>query len=206
MEKIIQVATRYSVAMLLLLFCSVHIVHAQGNDIKWLRSIHRSSGSRAMEGVSMSNYIVAMALPAGQLIYGYAADDSISKQNAWQTAAGLALTTGITYALKYSIQRERPFETYPDIKPSRLEDGYSIPSGHASLAFSMATSVSLQYKKWYVVAPAFLYAGLVSYSRLHLGVHYPSDVLVGAAVGTGSAWLCYKGQQWLFKRKQNKSR
>jgi undecaprenyl-diphosphatase len=206
MEKIIQVATRRCVAILLLLLCSAHAAYTQGSDIRWLRSIYNSSGSKAMEGISLSNYVAAVALPTGQLIYGYAANDSVSKRNALQTAAGLALTTGITYALKYSIRRERPFNTYPDIKPARLEDGYSIPSGHASLAFSMATSVSLQYRKWYIVAPAFLYAGLVSYSRLYLGVHYPSDVLVGAAVGAGSAWLCYKGQQWLLKKKCNKNR
>jgi membrane-associated phospholipid phosphatase len=36
---------------------------------------------------------------------------------------------------------------------------------------------------------------------MYLGVHYPSDVLVGAAVGAGSAWLMYKANKWLFKKK-----
>jgi membrane-associated phospholipid phosphatase len=180
---------------------------AQGNDIKWLRSINNEAANpAAMEVVSLSSYGFAVALPVAQLIYGFAAKDTPSVHNAFQTVAGLALTTGITYGLKYSIQRERPYDSYPDIVPHVKEDSYSMPSGHTSLAFSMATSVSLQYRKWYVVAPAYLYAGAVGYSRMSLGVHYPSDVFVGAVVGAGSAWLSYKGQQWLMKSKKRKAK
>jgi undecaprenyl-diphosphatase len=159
-----------------------------------------------MEAVSLSSYGLGVAVPAGQLIYGYAANDSAFKHNGWQTVAGLALTTGITYGLKYSIQRPRPYDTYPDIIAHNMEDSYSMPSGHTSIAFSLATSMSLQYKRWYIAAPAFAYAGLVGYSRMYLGVHYPSDVLVGALVGTGSAWLSYKGRQWLSKSKHKKAK
>jgi membrane-associated phospholipid phosphatase len=56
----------------------------------------------------------------------------------------------------------------------------------------LATSLSLQYPKWYVIAPAYLYAGTVAYSRMDLGVHYPSDVLSGAIIGSGSAYITYK--------------
>jgi undecaprenyl-diphosphatase len=56
--------------------------------------------------------------------------------------------------------------------------------------------MSIQYKKWYVVVPAFAWAGSVGYSRLYLGEHYPTDVFAGAAIGIGSAYL----SEWLNKK------
>ncbi|MDX5321099.1 MAG: phosphatase PAP2 family protein, partial [Bacteroidota bacterium] len=53
--------------------------------------------------------------------------------------------------------------------------------------------------KWYVAVPAFTWAGLASYSRMHLGVHYPGDVAAGAVIGSGSAVLCYYANRWLRK-------
>ena len=79
-----------------------------------------------------------------------------------------------------------------------------MPSGHTSTAFATATSLSLAYPKWYVVAPSFIWAGTIGYSRMHLGVHYPSDVVVGALVGSGSAFLCYKANQWINKKRKKK--
>jgi membrane-associated phospholipid phosphatase len=51
--------------------------------------------------------------------------------------------------------------------------------------------LSIAFPKWYVIAPSFLWASGVGYSRMHLGVHYPSDVLVGALVGSGTAFLTH---------------
>lgn len=79
-----------------------------------------------------------------------------------------------------------------------------MPSGHTSTAFATATSLSLAYPKWYVVAPSFVWAGAIGYSRMHLGVHYPSDVLAGAIVGSGSAYLTYKANQWINKKRKKK--
>ncbi|HEU4788615.1 MAG TPA: phosphatase PAP2 family protein, partial [Flavobacterium sp.] len=53
----------------------------------------------------------------------------------------------------------------------------------------------------YVIAPSFLWAGAVGYSRMYLGVHYPTDVLAGAIVGSGSAFLCYKLNKWINKKR-----
>lgn len=185
--------------------------YAQNADIRILRNIHIGRNT-ALDGtmhvLSQSTYPIAVAIPAGELIYGYAKNDSAFKQCGWQTVAGLGITTVITYGLKYSIQRERPYMQYPDIIPYELDDSYSFPSGHTSIAFATATSLAIHYRKWYIIAPAYLWAGTIGYSRMHLGAHYPSDVLVSAVIGAGSAWLGYKGQQWLQlkrdKRKQQR--
>jgi membrane-associated phospholipid phosphatase len=106
----------------------------------------------------------------------------------------------INEGLKYSINRPRPFETYPDIEKLSKGGSPSFPSGHTSSAFSTATSLSIAFPKWYVIAPSYIWAGAVGYSRMHLGVHYPSDVLAGAIIGAGTAYLCYYLDKKYFKK------
>ena len=79
-----------------------------------------------------------------------------------------------------------------------------MPSGHTSSVFATATSLSMAYPKWYVVVPSFVWAGSVGYSRMHLGVHYPSDVIIGALVGSGSAILTRKANQWLNSKRHTR--
>jgi membrane-associated phospholipid phosphatase len=111
----------------------------------------------------------------------------------------------VTSGLKYSINRTRPFITYPDIVKKSGAGSPSFPSGHTSGAFATATSISLAYPKWYVIVPLFGWAGVVGYSRMDLGVHYPSDVLAGAAIGAGSAWLTHYVNKKLILKSKNKA-
>ena len=70
---------------------------------------------------------------------------------------------------------------------------HSFPSGHAASSFAAATALSAYYPK---AAPlAFSVATGVAVSRVHLGVHFPSDVAVGAAIGVGIGTLA----AWLFR-------
>ena len=64
----------------------------------------------------------------------------------------------------------------------------------------------MEYPKWYIIAPSFAWASAVGYSRMHLGVHYPSDVAVGAIIGSGSAYLSYKANKWINKKRVNKQK
>jgi membrane-associated phospholipid phosphatase len=106
-------------------------------------------------------------------------------------------TVGLTYALKNLIRRPRPYVALDGVRArdrrhvGEVFDPFSFPSGHASTAFSIATSLSLSYPEWYVVAPAAVWAGGMGLARVWLGVHYPSDVLAGAAIGTGAAVLVH---------------
>lgn len=135
---------------------------------------------------------VAFGGPVLLLGLSYLRHDSTGRRKALYTGVSVVGSTGLTILLKYAIGRPRPVLTYPDIQPLVEEGSASFPSGHTTGAFAFATALSLSYPRWYVVMPAYAWAGAVGYSRLHLGVHYPSDVLAGAVVGAGTAWLTHK--------------
>jgi len=126
-------------------------------------------------------------------------------KTALNMGAAIAIDGIIVQSIKRTVRRPRPYSTYPDdIIGYQTLSSLSFPSGHTSLAFTTATSMSLNYPKWYVIVPSFLWAGSVGYSRMNLGVHYPSDVLAGALLGAGSAYLSYKVNKWYWKKKNNK--
>jgi len=147
----------------------------------------------------MSNTInvVNIGTPLTMGVVGLIKHDKTLLRNAGVIAAATVINGLATISMKTIINRSRPFETYPDIMKKSSGGSSSFPSGHTSSAFATATSLSLLYPKWYVIAPSFAWASTVGYSRMHLGVHYPSDVLAGALTGAGSAYLSYKLNNWL---------
>jgi len=85
-------------------------------------------------------------------------------------------------ALKVLFKRARPFvqlsTCYQAVQPS---DEFSMPSGHTAAAFLMATLIAYFYID---LAPlVFIWASLIGVSRVFLGVHYPTDIAAGAALG-----------------------
>jgi undecaprenyl-diphosphatase len=65
--------------------------------------------------------------------------------------------------------------------------GYSFPSSHAVNNFAFATFISFYYRRWTWLA--YTYAGIMGFSRISVGVHYPSDVIGGAMIGALCAYL-----------------
>ena len=185
----------------------LHDLNAQGFDIRVLRAInvHRNTQfDRPMQAISNSEYAIGIGTP---LLMGSIAlinRDSLLWRKSLVLTASVVANTGATYVLKRIIDRPRPGVSYPDIQAFEAEKRFSFPSGHTSNAFATVTSLSLAFKKWYVVVPTFAWATTVGYSRMHLGMHYPTDVLAGALVGAGSAWLCYQGNRYLQKRRTRK--
>ena len=130
------------------------------------------------------------------VVYGLAADQNEEFESGVLLGTSEILAYSIGYAMKEVVRRERPYEALSDVHTNHLEsaDPYSFPSGHASSAFALATLLTLRYPKPAVYIPAFVWAGLVGYGRMYLGLHYPSDVFAGALLGAGSAYLVYKCQ------------
>lgn len=157
---------------------------------------------------SYSAYWAPAITCAGSLGYGFLKKDKQMLQNGAQLLLNIGATLVISQALKHSIQRTRPGDEYPElIYPDHPKsDNMSFPSGHTSMAFSTATTLALVYRKWYVVVPAYAWAGCVGYSRMYLGQHYPSDVLGGMVVGVGSGYLSHWLSKKLFYPKQIQSK
>ena len=188
------------------LFLSV-AVNAQNWEIDLVRSINHNESSFKNNFTSITSNsvtIVNIAAPLTLLTVGLAKHNKELQKDALYMVGGYALSAIITHGAKVIVQRERPFITYPDIIKRTEGGGYSFPSGHTSAAFYAATSVSILFPKWYVIAPSFLWASAVGYSRMYQGVHYPTDVLAGAAVGAGSAWITSKFQHWMDKKHETK--
>ena len=114
-------------------------------------------------------------------------------------AVTLVLMTSLAaYVLKLLFMRERPFEALADANtiawPFALATGPAMPSGHTARAFALAALLSLAGgRSWRL--PAIVLAALVGLSRIYLGVHWPSDVLVGALLGVTLA----AGMHWAGK-------
>jgi membrane-associated phospholipid phosphatase len=185
--------------IILLLFLPVNL-HSQNVDIRILRGINSPEtlpADKYFQFVSNSTSYIAIGVPAGMGIAGLIRHDKTLVENACVILVSATVNSGITLLMKYTFNRDRPFVTYPDITKKSPAGSPSFPSGHTSMAFSTATSLSLSYPKWYVITPSFMWAVTVGYSRMYLGVHYPTDVLAGAVIGAGSAWICYKVNQRL---------
>ena len=194
--------------IILLLLLPVSLF-SQNLDIQILRSLNSSAtlpSDKFFQFISNSDIYFVFGIPTTIGTIGLIKHDDKLFRNSCVTFAAIAINSGITEVLKYSINRERPFIKYPDIIRKSTAESPSFPSGHTSSAFATATSLSLFYPKWYIIIPTFVWASTVAYSRLDLGVHYPSDVLAGALVGTGSAWLTHFVNKKLNIKAQKKLR
>ncbi len=186
---------------LLLLFVG-RTASAQNLDIDLLRKINLERNQAldpTFKFVTNSVSPIGLGSPLIVTSIGFIQNDKSLKNKGYYIGATLLTSAVLTTTLKFAIDRDRPFVTYPDIQKLTSAGSPSFPSGHTSEAFATATSLSIAFPKWYVIAPSFLWASAAGYSRMHLGVHYPSDVLVGALIGSGSAWLCHELNKRYFK-------
>ena len=117
---------------------------------------------------------------------GIIRDDNTSSAF-YRLAASELLAAGLGFAVKSRVRRPRPYATHLSITPRAHVywwDEFAFPSVHAAVAFAAVTSWTLSHPGFLTAASGYLWATGVALSRVWLGVHYPSDVFVGAILGT----------------------
>lgn len=128
---------------------------------------------------------VILIVILGFIYWSY--DKKIGERMGFTIFISLALNS----LIKIAVHRPRPFMTDPTIEPLRTATagGYSFPSGHTQSAATLFFSLYYFIKKRWLLIVAIVITTLVALSRMYLGVHYLSDVVVGAGFGLLIAWL-----------------
>ena len=185
---------------LLIGWISIFQLPAQNWDINTVKTINDWNIHDLSRGISHSGVILPVGVPTAMGIYALIQKDQPLLKDAIYIGTSVIEALGITMTMKYTFDRKRPYEKYPDlIHPASTEPDPSFPSGHTAAAFSLATSLSIISPKWYVIAPSAVWACGVGLSRINQGVHYPSDVMTGAAIGISCAFVNVYVNRWLNK-------
>jgi undecaprenyl-diphosphatase len=125
-----------------------------------------------------------------------------------RVAALIAVATAggqvLNLLLKYAFERERPDAALHLVEVSST----SFPSGHSmassifylTMGALLARTSKRRREKSYFVASALLITFMIGFSRVYLGVHYPTDVIAGWSAGTAWAMICWFVADWLGRR------
>lgn len=156
-----------------------------------------------MKFLTNTAFIPVTAIPLG--LFFAAGSDNDMKRAALSIGTGIAGSVVVGELLiKNIIQRKRPFHV---IEGTRLISdgaaGFSFPSGHTTTSVGLVTGLAMYYPQWYIIAPAVVWSSLVILSRPYLGVHYPTDLLGGIAVGIVMQFLSREITRNMYKPKQS---
>lgn len=149
----------------------------------------------------------AITLPIVSFAISKASDNSYNENSAVLLGFSELTSATVTFTLKNIVKRNRPFVKFKNSyynKDNSPTDEFSFPSGHSSLSFSIATLLTLRYlDKPLLITASYLYAATIAYGRVYLGVHYPSDVLSGALIGSLSSVLIYSLRKEIITMKNS---
>ncbi|HUI31024.1 MAG TPA: phosphatase PAP2 family protein [Candidatus Acidoferrales bacterium] len=177
-------------------------------DVDVFRSINNSRSNFQDATVGANDYSVLPIAVATPLIFGSV---GLAEKDGYtfDTGVMVGVTEVSAYAIYYIlknvvVKRDRPYGTLSDVHTMHLDtaDKYSMPSGHTTAAFAIATALTFRYPKPYVYIPAYAWAVFVGYGRIYMGLHYPSDVLAGAILGSASAFAIHLISPQLTKWRQ----
>ena len=138
--------------------------------------------------ITNSAAAVAFGVPLIMLLMALQKKISELRHKALMLLIPVAVSAIIANILKYIFDTPRPYEVYSFIYKLSVGGSPSFPSGHTADAFAFVVAISLVYRKWYIIVSGLIWASLVGYSRMYLGVHFPSDVLGGAFIGAACSY------------------
>jgi len=168
-------------------------------DIALLNWIHNHVIPQSipfLQFISDSTTFVSITMAFLVIVFAMISKSKDLRRQFFMLVTVLLLVIIITQGLKSIIDRDRPFTTYPEIEKLSSGGDSSFPSGHTLEAFAMAAAISLLFPRKRIIIPVYLWALSIAYSRIALGVHYPSDVLAGIVIGSLTGFFV----PWIFRR------
>ena len=157
--------------------------------LNWLHSHTIPNSIPVLQFISYTTTFFSISIALMVLISAFVKKSKAIMKQFFIIAAVLIFVLIVSQGLKALIFRERPFVTHPSIEKLSEAGSSSFPSGHTLEAFAMAAALSILFSKKKITIPVYIWAALVAYSRMALGVHYPSDVLAGIIIGTFIGWM-----------------
>lgn len=180
--------------LLLMALISPLVLIGQNTDIELLKEINLNRNrflDPFLRVLTQTAGPVAFVTPLVALAIALRKKTAKLRQKAIYLIVAVLTAVFITTSLKYAVKRPRPFETYDFIEKMTSGGSPSFPSGHTTDAFVIATAMSIAFPTLAVSIPFFIWAVLIAYSRMALGVHYPVDVFVGILIGLVSSTVWY---------------
>jgi len=173
-----------------------YIEHLDQQLLLFINSAHSSFLDDAMWMISSKSFPIPFYVLVAVLLFY-----KLGIKHALIAIAVIAASVGLADLIsnevfKHTIQRYRPTHNY-DLKDQvRVINDYTgglygFVSSHAANMFAFAVSSLLFVKKKWATVLLLIFASMIGYSRIYLGVHYPLDVVGGAMVGASVAWLLY---------------
>lgn len=174
----------------------------------WLNSFHNPFFDQVMWIVSGKlTWIPVYAAMLIYIIYRY-------RKTCWLPLLGVALVILLSDQIASGLIKPLTERLRPSHEPSlagmvHIVNGYTggkygFVSSHASNMFGLAVFMLLLVRrKWFTIT-ILLWASLIAYSRIYLGVHYPGDVIGGALVGCTSAVFAYWIVSWGLEKRKRK--
>lgn len=138
--------------------------------------------------ISNAATVITYSIPVILLLYSYIKHTFLLQRKSWLILICLVINSMIIHTIKNVVNRQRPFVGHPMIQQLVKVSTASFPSAHTAEVFLLATAITLLFpNKKLVIIAAWIWALLISYSRMALGVHYPSDVLASMIISSSIA-------------------
>ncbi|QOR76410.1 MAG: phosphatase PAP2 family protein [Thermoflavifilum sp.] len=180
----------------LMLLSHIFISHViQEWDVHLLEKLnihHAPIWDAAMNVITYTAAYITIAIPLICLIVAFTQKDAFLRIKAWFLISCLVTASLLASGIKQAVQRPRPWHSYQMIEKKTEGGGWSFPSGHTTGAFALAFAMGVAFRKKKWMLPVMVgWACVVGYSRMDLGVHYPSDVLGGMLTAAATVALNY---------------
>lgn len=167
------------------MYFATELTEGDYSVLLWIQENLRTPGGDIFWNVVTNGVFWVFAFLAAWLILR---NRKQGRQAALYAGTVLLLALAGKEILKHLILRPRPYEAFYDLIPVVHAGGSSFPSGHTAAAFAIALVLYRFLPRRFGI-PALVLAVMASFSRLYLGVHYPSDVAGGILLACGAAIL-----------------